>query len=108
MTKKREGPYKVEEYRENGFAGWIIRLTDGTLPYGDEDMANFMADRMNAAYAAGVEAGRKSRDVLRDALTKISSQLYVDVESATRCRQIAKQALAEDEKEASGDTKRAG
>lgn len=42
-------------------------------------------------------AGRASRDGLREALVAISSELYVNVDAATRCRQLAKKALADDE-----------
>lgn len=70
----------------------------GDVAFGYIDLDTREAAIANAAYAEGYKAGRKSRDGLREALQAIASELYVNVESATRCRQIAKQAIADDEK----------
>ena len=67
----------------------------GDVAFGYIDLDTREAAIANAAWLAG----RASRDGLREALVAISSELYVNVDAATRCRQLAKKALAEDEKE---------
>lgn len=90
-----EGPYSAEA---SGLLGGFHLLFRGEkLLHGLPSEIMFYVDQCNAAYAEGYKAGRKSRDGLREALQAIASELYVNVESATRCRQIAKQALADDE-----------
>jgi hypothetical protein len=84
MTNEPNGPYKL--IRDIGIAGPGI----GPKFLGEKEVL----PALNAAWLAG----RASRDGLREALVAISSELYVNVDAATRCRQLAKKALAEDEK----------
>ena len=87
MANEPKGPYKLKDG---------IKVDGNDFIYVESEIEVEIA---NAAYADGYKAGRASREGLRETLQAIASELYVNVESATRCRQIAKQALAEDEKE---------
>lgn len=93
MENKPEGPYK---WSEDEFGCPDI---SGPTRHLDTELHGYrLLSALNIAYTEGFKAGRASRDRLREALVVISSELYVNVDAATRCRQTAKKALAEDEK----------
>jgi hypothetical protein len=95
MGNELKGPYKVG----TGLDGWPSIIGPGGIEHDTDLWDERLANALNAAYAEGFKAGRASRDGLREALVAISSELYVNVDAATRCRQLAKKALAEDDKE---------
>ena len=92
---KPEGPYRIFE----ADGKFVVDVPGLLLQSKNKPDAEMWVEAFNMAHDKGFKAGRASRDGLREALQAIASELYVNVESATRCRQIAKQALAEDEKE---------
>lgn len=90
-----KGPYcKRVGSSEIQFRGKLEKCVyELTSPY----VIDKQVEMINRAYEDGVKEGRASRDGLREALVAISSELYVNVDAATRCRQLAKKALADDE-----------
>ena len=90
-----KGPYQLMRGgRIGGPWEWIKGPTD---PHRCLEPIGEVVKALNDCHGVAYAAGRASRDGLREALVAISSELYVNVDAATRCRQLAKKALADDE-----------